>query len=360
MKKIITTIAVSIVFLSGFESIHSRPTGAPAGVAGGPAESGTTCRQSGCHSGSLVSVTNFFSTTIPTTGYTPGRTYSISVSFSGTGNKGFEISPQDLTGHQIGTLMSGSGSQITGSNYITHTIYKTPSPATWTFNWKAPARGKGNFKFYGAFAITTSNPRIQTIPVIENTTLPLVLTSPASPVTLNTAVLNADVNPKQGNYLISFKYKKDGGSWIFSNATPSDISGDISIRSSLSLSGLQPGSRYIYQACAWNPGDTTWGDTLSFVTSLTAGLSKFQTTVVFDVYPQPASQSLTIKLNVTKPGIITYRMIGLDGKVEFQGQEFANQSGEQRFELAVDRLSGIYLLEVVSEEATSIRKVLIN
>lgn len=131
-------------------------SGAVAGRTGSPGDNFQTCKT--CHSGPAAIVkTGWITSDIPTSGYVPGTTYNITATVSlNSGNKfGFEISPQNLTGAQIGTLVN-TGTQtklVSGTKYITHTSTGTSAnngTKTWNFQWTAPATGTGDFTFYGA------------------------------------------------------------------------------------------------------------------------------------------------------------------------------------------------------------------
>jgi len=169
MKKIVLSLFLLFVVFSVFNLLApnaiSNPTGAPAGNTGSPSDA-TTCAES-CHGGSAVTQAGLITSTIPTAGYTPGTTYTITATSTGAGDKGFQISPQNISGTLLGSLISGTGSQIVGIKYITHTIPKTTTTATWTFQWTAPAAGTGSVTFYGAFAITQSTTKKSTLVVNE-------------------------------------------------------------------------------------------------------------------------------------------------------------------------------------------------
>ena len=168
MKK---NIIVSMLFLAAviFTSTQliSNPTGAPQAASGAPTEGGATCSQGGCHNGTPTAVSNVITTDIPAEGYTAGVTYNITVTVTGSGGKGFMVSPQNSAGAYLGTLISGSGSKLTLSKYITHSTDKSSSPAVWTFQWKAPISGTGDVTFYGAFAISRNTTQKQVLTVNE-------------------------------------------------------------------------------------------------------------------------------------------------------------------------------------------------
>jgi hypothetical protein len=169
MKKIVLSLFLLFVVFSVFNLLApnaiSNPTGAPAGNTGSPSDA-TTCAES-CHGGSAVTQAGLITSTIPTAGYTPGSTYTITASISGSGNKGFQVSPQNTAGTLLGSLIAGTGSQIVGIKYVTHSSAKSSTAASWTFQWIAPAAGTGSVTFYGAFAITQSTTKKSTLVVNE-------------------------------------------------------------------------------------------------------------------------------------------------------------------------------------------------
>lgn len=149
-------------------TLHSTPFGAPTdGRTGSPGDGGKTCVTSGCHSGAVNSTTTIISSNVPAEGYTPGSTYTITVSVDGSGKKGFCVSPQDASGNVLGTLAAGTGNAVTGKGYMTHTSAVSTNPAVWTFSWTAPAAGTGTVNFYGAFATTKFSTRKQVFPIAE-------------------------------------------------------------------------------------------------------------------------------------------------------------------------------------------------
>jgi hypothetical protein len=174
MKKIINLTFICVITaitLSLFSnSANSNPEGAPAGNTGSPSD-GTTCSKSGCHNGSPVTQAGIITSDVPSSGYLPGNSYNITVSLSGSGKKGFQVSPQDINGNLMGSLIAGTGTKIVGTKYITHSAAKTATSSSWTFQWIAPAAGKGAITFYGAFAITQDATKKSTLIISEASTV---------------------------------------------------------------------------------------------------------------------------------------------------------------------------------------------
>lgn len=144
------------------------PSGAPAGYTGSPFD-GKNCSQ--CHGGSLSNVDSIITSNIPAEGYVAGDVYTITITSSGSGEKGFEVSPQNFSGDLLGTIITGSGTKLVGNNkYLTHTNTVNSNPAVWTFQWLAPAEGTGNVVFYGSFAVTHHHTNLSTMLVSEDVT----------------------------------------------------------------------------------------------------------------------------------------------------------------------------------------------
>jgi hypothetical protein len=153
MKKrlflILSISVVSIVLLSTVNSSVANSSNPPNGRAGAPADAGgANC--SGCHGGAAVTATTgVISSDIPGSGYVPGTTYQFTVSMSGAGAYGFELTPQTATSNTgLGTWIAGLGTTIS-TKYIKQSAKKTGASAVWTFSWTAPTAT--TVTFYGAF-----------------------------------------------------------------------------------------------------------------------------------------------------------------------------------------------------------------
>ena len=147
---------------AGFNTADSHTSGAAAMRTGSPGDGGNTCKN--CHAGPTPSTqAGMITSTIPASGYTAGQTYTITATVSRQGHTkfGFEISPQNISGTLLGTLIvtNTTEMQLVGTGkYITHKsagVTGTNS-RTWNFNWTAPAAGTGDVTFYGAFNITNA------------------------------------------------------------------------------------------------------------------------------------------------------------------------------------------------------------
>lgn len=160
-------VGLAFLFASFSEYDGLYSTGAPPGYTNSPHD-GQNC--SHCMGGSASAVTGWITSDVPSTGYKNDSTYNITVTATGAGNKGFEVSPQDVSGNILGTLFAGSGSQLIDTGkYITHTAPKTGSSASWTFQWKAPSSGNGDITFYGSIAVTKPVTKTTTLTITKNT-----------------------------------------------------------------------------------------------------------------------------------------------------------------------------------------------
>jgi hypothetical protein len=157
-----------VILMAGFGgSDLKNSSGAPAKNTNSPGD-GQNCTH--CMGGTAVAVTGWITSDIPVTGYLPGGTYTINVTATGTGKKGYEVSPQDLAGNLIGTLTAGTGSKLVGTNkYVTHSSVATTNPKTWSFQWTAPSGGAGDVTFYGAIIVGSLNTKTTTLTVSQST-----------------------------------------------------------------------------------------------------------------------------------------------------------------------------------------------
>ena len=142
-------IAIAILFYP--QSTIGKLTGSPGGKTGSPMDN-SDCTS--CHNvaGTTVSTTDIISN-IPSTGYIPGNTYTITTS---SWADGFEITCEENTGNtKTGTFFNTNPSAnqlVNNGNAITHTAAGNSS-GTWSFDWEAPSIGTGDITFYGAFIV---------------------------------------------------------------------------------------------------------------------------------------------------------------------------------------------------------------
>ena len=172
MKKLLPfSIACLVIAIAGIMNApdtHSRPEGAPVQASGAPADNNRTCATSGCHSGTASDRDNLIASTVPSTGYIPGETYTMTVSITeaGISRWGFQATAQNSSGDLQGTytltnvgqtrLAAGTG----GNKYVTHTTAGNSGSTgskTWSFDWTAPDAGTGAVNFYTAVMASNNN-----------------------------------------------------------------------------------------------------------------------------------------------------------------------------------------------------------
>jgi hypothetical protein len=148
-----TIIAVAIFFYPTIS--NSNSTGSPGGKTGSPTDAGN-CK--GCHTDAQTGQGAEITTNIPSTGYTPGNTYTITAMLNlgvGSGDpKGFEVTCEENATNTKAGLFGASDPTNTqlknNGTAVTHTTTGN-SMNTWSFNWVAPIAGTGDITFYGAF-----------------------------------------------------------------------------------------------------------------------------------------------------------------------------------------------------------------
>src|SRR5689334_5092300 len=125
---LITFLFFGIISFIVFDAVHnnaeSHTSGAPASRTGSPGDGGATCKN--CHAGpNPTTEAGLITSNIPPDGYTPGQTYTITATVTRSGHTkfGFEISPQNIAGTKLGTLIvtNSTEMQLVGTGkYITH------------------------------------------------------------------------------------------------------------------------------------------------------------------------------------------------------------------------------------------------
>ncbi len=186
--------------------LYAHSSGAPSGYTGSPGD-GHNCTS--CHGGSAVTVSGWITSNIPPSGYIGGNSYTITVTATGTGKKGFELSPQNASGTQLGVLAAGSGSKLVGgTKYVTHSsAVASGSTGTWSFTWTAPAAGTGNVTLYAAITVGEPNTKLENIVIAENALVPLAVVTSANPSTIilgGSSQLSATPSGGSGTYTYSW------------------------------------------------------------------------------------------------------------------------------------------------------------
>ncbi len=155
MKKLIFFLLIT-TFLLLTSNTFSNMNGSPGGKTNSPSD-GKNCTE--CHSGNINSGNGTLTvmTNIPTSGYTAGQQYAITIqlSESNINRFGFEITCEE---NNFGSQKTGSfvltdaaNTQFANnSNNITHTMYgiNGTNMKIWTMDWIAPSNISSGVVFY--------------------------------------------------------------------------------------------------------------------------------------------------------------------------------------------------------------------
>lgn len=307
MKKALLVISVIVLFFVGFtynfQDAHTSTSGAPAGRTGSP---GDNANCSGCHGGAGNPIQNSpnvsLTSTIPSTGYVPGQTYTVTATatVSGINKYGFQVSPQLASGTLVGTLVvtNNTETQLVGSNkYITHRTAGTAGTGTktWQFNWTAPAAGTGAFSFYGAFVSANGSGssgdgvHLKTLAVVEAANINTQPTA-QSVCTGNTATFSVSATGTN----IAYQWKKNGA--------PLSNGGNISGAqlATLTISNASATDADNYTVEVTGSGNTVVSNTVALTVNSTPAIT---------AQPQPQTVCVggTIALSVTATGATTYQ-----------------------------------------------------
>ena len=97
---------------------------------------------------------------------------------------------------------------------------------------------------------------------------PLVATNSATNISVNSAIFNAQVNPNNGSTTAWFEYGTSSTSLVYSTGTQSLGANSIYSNVSTSAFNLSPNTTYYFRSVAQNSQGTSYGNILSFVTSI--------------------------------------------------------------------------------------------
>ncbi len=199
MRKIILCLFISFTGLILWDACqqdaHSFTSGSPGGYSGSPADGNKTCGS--CHGGnaSPATQTGLISSTIPVDGYTPGNTYSLTLTadFMGRVKYGFELSAANAAGTNLGGFIhTTTFTQAVVTKNATHKSTGTSAPGgtrTWTLDWTAPAAGTGNVTFYLVLNATNNAGSSSGDVVLKST---LVASEKIDPCVINDVDVTAD------------------------------------------------------------------------------------------------------------------------------------------------------------------------
>lgn len=270
------------------------PGGSPAGYTGSPGD-GKDCKQ--CHGGTTAAITNWITSDIPAEGYVAGSTYNITVTVTGSGKKGFQVSPQNSSGDLLGTLTAGTGSELNGGGkYVTQSFSVNTNPATWTFGWTAPASGTGEVTFYGAFTLNKPVTKTSSLTVQEHAQPLSVTASSAAPYvcTGQSTELMALATGATGEVTYEWSSEPEGFSSTLQNPT------------------ITPASTAIYKVTATD-GGTTATDQVSVEVVTCTGITNQLTTATLEIFPNPSHGKISIRwpqFNLTPTDLTIFRPDG--------------------------------------------------
>lgn len=274
-------LAIGLMLLSSFggDANADYPGGSPAGYTGSPGD-GKDCHN--CHGGSTSFVDGWITSDIPPEGYIPGNVYNMTVTVTGSGDKGFQVSAQDPSGLELGTLIAGTGSHLNGgTKYVNHNSKKTSNPATWQFQWIAPPPGTGEVTFYGAFTVNKPVTKTSTLLVQEGSVTPLEVDATADPEQICTG------DSSHLDVIVS------GGTGTYSYTWTSDPPGFTSDLKDPWVYPLESSTYYVDVIS----GDITVTDSV-FVAVYCLGTEEFQEDVMLTIFPNPVSHMLNLTLSV--------------------------------------------------------------
>jgi hypothetical protein len=130
----------------------------------------------------------------------------------------------------------------------------------------------------------------------------------------------------------------------------------------VTLNGLTPGTTYYSRTYATNSAGTAYGNTVSFVASITTDVNDIK---IFDrkvtIYPNPASSLTTFSFKLESPGSIKLTIIDMKGKSVLTKDLGDMSQGENQVMLNLSLLqNGMYICQLTKGTTKVTKKLIIS
>lgn len=354
LYKILAALAVPVLLIT-----YSFSGGSPGGQSGSPLD-GSDCTS--CHQGgSATQQEGWITTNIPSEGYMPGATYTITAmgTHSGVVKFGFELTAENAGG-KVGTLAvtESARTQLTnGNNAITHTAGGTaPSgnSITWAMDWTAPAEGEGPVTFYSSFNAANGNGgNSGDVIYLSNTTVNEFVPQPALTSVDpdhgeqgwmgSITIMGENTTWNSGVFAVQFKNHDDPMVSFSGNnvqvKSDTELTCDVSIPIDLVLGAYDV---------------SVDGITLpnGFTVDVASSIGNDQLASTVSVYPNPASNYVMV--NVPESSQIS--LVDMNGR-----QIYTKSNSGQKESLDVSALeSGIYFIQILHEGNSATKRLLVK
>jgi hypothetical protein len=347
-----------LLFIPALILLLANGSGSPGGKSGSPGDSNATCTQ--CHSGAANSSLGWITSDIPSNGYTPGETYTITATgtHNGVVKFGFELTAETTNGSKTGTfaITEAARTKLVNQNKaVTHRAAgTTPSGNTnsWSMNWTAPATDVGQIRFYAAYNAANGN---------GNNSGDVIYTSNLFVSAAQPGVL-ISVSPDHADQNQEVIVTITGQNTNWSNPSPSvSMQNSNNNNETFNASQVQVNGQTILQATFLIPADATIGmydllvDDLvlpssflvTVINSIEANIESFAT-----VYPNPASNNIWIETQTES----SFSLYDLSGKLLVQ--ESLN-IGKSSIDIS-DFRPGIYMTVIQNSNTKVINKLIIK
>jgi hypothetical protein len=130
----------------------------------------------------------------------------------------------------------------------------------------------------------------------------------------------------------------------------------------VTLNGLTPGTTYYARTFATNSAGTAYGNTVSFVASVTTDVNDIKISdQEFTIYPNPASSLTTFRFQVGSPGSLTLNIIDMKGKIVLTKDLDNLSQGENQVILNLSLLqNGMYICQLTIGATKVSQKLVIS
>ena len=145
-------------------------------------------------------------------------------------------------------------------------------------------------------------------------------------------------------------------------ANPNTVSGSTNTNLSQTIANLNSGTTYLFKACAWNTGDSTFGAVNTFKTANNpTSVNAIKALTISSVYPNPATDKISIDLNLLEKSKVQVTAVSLDAKENVQLLNTELNAGPQNLLINTNNLnSGVYFILLKTNNSTVSKKIIIQ
>jgi hypothetical protein len=309
LKNIFKLSATTMLLVIIYCTTSSNSTGAAGNTANGCGAVGS------CH-GIQSNLTTIGLSGIPTAGYTPGQTYTLTLSVSNIYKTaaGFDVNAN------IGTFVAGAGTTVSGSD-ITHDqpILMSSNTSTWTFEWIAPTNSTTPLTLTACGNAVNNNGQMSgdswakqpfTFASTQVALQPTISAIATTLITSNSAKANAQINANGATTNCTIEYGTTTAYGNTASTIPASVNGSSNTAVAYNFTSLIANTDYHYRFAATNSGGTVYSADATFKTNAPIAIAENEK-IKISISPNPSAANVVVKgVVLSNSNFVLYNVFG--------------------------------------------------